>query len=238
MTHESAVLLVFLAAAPCLMAQEGRAADLGAVIDSLDVRYATRMKPLGRCGGSCPRRGCPPHPGRAQHADQFVRPRALVLLTAFNDRATPDPCGPASTTATIACVRPHSGGSSAFPIPAHRHAARRAEHRAGGVCRPALVRASPRFRLTHGSRRRSRTRWVEGWTSFRSASLRRSASTALLYAVPGDCVLAALEGPLQMMRWLALGGLGIAGRSGHRIPDERAAGGGARGTGGAVPAWG
>lgn len=91
MSTRSILALVLLLLAPAAGAQTGRAPDLKAQIAALSsLDYATRMNAARQIRRVAAGEAVPALTEAAKsHPDEYVRFRALVLLTAFNDRSTP-----------------------------------------------------------------------------------------------------------------------------------------------------
>jgi HEAT repeat protein len=142
------------------------------------------------------------------HKDQFVRFRALVLLTAFNDPRTPDVVhevvtNPNDRLRTVAYMH-YEHHPSASMIPSLLQALEREESE---FVRPALVRAL----AAQGNDPRIReTLLVEvgrGQDFFRSAVIEALGDYRATYAVEPLLGIARLSGPLQTDAVIALGKL-------------------------------
>ena len=142
------------------------------------------------------------------HTDQFVRFRALVLLTAFNDSRTPAlvrevASNPNDRLRTVAYMY-FEHHPSVAEVPALLRALEREESE---FVRPALVRAL----AAQGSDPRVReTLLVEvgrGQDFFRSAVIEALGDYRATYAVEPLTNIARLDGPLQVDAVIALGKL-------------------------------
>jgi hypothetical protein len=148
------------------------------------------------------------------HSDQFVRYRALVLLTAFNDRGTPDLMRSLLTDRNDRVREIAYRWFERHPDPGLTEtllAALNTEQ--AEFVRPALIRA---VAVLPSDERLQRALTIEagrGLDFFRSAVIQALGEHRATYAVPTIASVAATDGPLQDDAVLALG----------RIGDRRAA---------------
>ena len=142
------------------------------------------------------------------HNDQFVRFRALVLLTAFNDSRTPRivdevASNPNDRLRTVAYMY-YEHHPSAAAVPSLLKALEREESE---FVRPALIRAL----AAHGTDQRVRERLLvevgRGQDFFRSAVIEALGDYRATYALEPLMAIARLDGPLQVDAVIALGKL-------------------------------
>ena len=145
------------------------------------------------------------------HRDEFVRYRALVLLTSFNDREDRRPDARAAARSQrspargrVPVARAASGARDVVG------AAGGAADRAGGVRPAALVRALAALGNDPQVQRALVAELAAGSTSSAAPSSKRSASDRAAYAVDAIAAVAKLDGPLQDDAVLALGRIGGA----------------------------
>lgn len=186
------------------------AEDIQAAIDSLgNLDFPTRMN-ASRALRRAPAPDVAPALIRAveSHKDQYVRFRALVLLTAFNDSRTADLVREMSTNVndrlrTVAYMY-YEHHPTAAMVPALLKALDREDSE---FVRPALVRAL----AAQGSDPRVReTLLVEvgrGQDFFRSAVIEALGDYRATYALEPLMAIARLTGPLQSDAVIALGKL-------------------------------
>ncbi len=209
--------LMVLAAALCASAQSLSDADLKRHIDSLsDFNYATRMT-AARMIRRVPAASVVPAlavSARA-HPDEFVRYRALVILTSFNDGGT------AALMRTLIADRNDRVREVVYRW-FERHpsadltdallAALSAEQ--SEFVRPALIRAVAALPANERVQRALLGEIGRGFDFFRSAVVSALGDHRATYAVDAIAALATSEGTLQDDAVLALG----------RIGDRRALG--------------
>ena len=152
----------------------------------------------------------PPSLGRGRaHADGYVRFRALVLLSGFNDPRTHEVMVPASTIRTTACATvayayfEHNPDAAILPAPARRPS----QEEDREFVRPALTRALAAYADDPGARD-AEALVMQGQDSSAARSSRRSATTRGAYALAPITKVAKLEGPLQDDAVLAIGKIG------------------------------
>lgn len=205
------VLLIALAAAIPLAAQEPAAADLRRSIDNLAAfDYATRTnaaRTLRRTAAA----SAVPALGQAVrgHSDQFVRYRALVLLTAFNDPATLD------LMRSVIADRNDRVREIAYrwferhPDPRLTETLLTALNtEQAEFVRPALIRAIAVLPSDERVQRALTTEAGRGLDFFRSAVIEALGEHRATYAVQPLMSVAVTEGPLQDDAVLALGRIG------------------------------
>lgn len=208
------LLILVLAAAPATArAQEARAGDLKTSIDRLSAfdfparMYAARML-----------RRMPPVevvPALAQaargHSDQFVRYRALILLTAFNDRGTPELLRELLTDRNdrVREVAYRWYEQNPDPRLTSTLLASLVTEQAEFV-RPALIRALAALGANPEVQRALIAEAGRGLDFFRSAVVEALGEHRATYAVETLAAIVAMEGPLQDDATLALGRIGGA----------------------------
>lgn len=143
------------------------------------------------------------------HADQFVRYRALIVLTSFNDRGTGD------LVRTLLVDRNNRLREVAFkwlqqyPDPAMRFPLLSAlQTEAGEFVRPALVAALAALGDDPDVRRAMIGEVTRGLDFFRSAAIDALGHHRAAYAVEAIGAVALIDGPLQSDAVLALGRIG------------------------------
>ena len=160
----------------------------------------------------------------AEHADGYVRYRALVLLTGFNDPRTSDAMRESLRVRTIACARSPTASSSTIPIARMcRELLAALDKEQAEFVRPALVRALAAHGAASTIRALSR-RWSakseRGEDFFRSAVIEALGDYKALYAF--DALVDGREA-----RWPAAGRCGAGAREDRRQARARDAGGAA-----------
>ena len=198
-------------AGPCLVAQEGPAVDLTRSIDSLSAfDYATRMNAARAVRRAAPSAAVAALTRAVRgHTDQFVRHRALVLLTSFNDPATPllmrsligDRNDRVRETAYRWFERRPDPGLAETLLTALN--TEQAE-----FVRPALIRAVAALPSDDRVQRALTAEAGRGLDFFRSTVIEVLGEHRAAYAVPAVAAVADLEGPLQDDAVLALGRIG------------------------------
>jgi len=192
------------------------AAQLKAAIDSLGkLDYATRTSASRTVRRAPPAQAVPALlQAVSEHADGYVRYRALVLLTGFNDPRTKDAMREALSTPND---RLRAVAYSFFehnPDPGLLTQFLGAlEKEQGEFVRPSLVRAVAALAATTGAdatrARQALLREVaRGEDFFRSAVIEALGDHKALYAVDALSAIAKLDGPLQDDAALALGKIG------------------------------
>jgi HEAT repeat protein len=190
------------------------AAQLTAAIDKLgDLDYATRT-----AASRTVRRTAPNQAVLAllravdEHPDGYVRYRALVLLTGFNDPRTKD-----AMRASIASPndRLRAVSYSFFEHNPDRsmtaELTKALDQEQGEFVRPALVRAAAALAVQEPAMRPAVLREVNrGEDFFRSAVIEALGDYKAAYAFDALVAVAKLEGPLQDDAALALGKIGDA----------------------------
>jgi HEAT repeat protein len=191
------------------------AAQLTAAIDKLgDLDYATRT-----AASRTVRRTAPDQAVLAllravdEHPDGYVRYRALVLLTGFNDPRTKD--------AMRASLQSPNDRLRAVSYSFFEHNPDRSmtadltaalEKEQGEFVRPALVRAAAALAVQEPAIRPSVLREVNrGEDFFRSAVIEALGDYRAAYAIDALVAVAKLDGPLQDDAALALGKIGDKG---------------------------
>lgn len=205
------VLLVIRAAVPCLVAQEGPAVALKRAIDSLSAfDYATRMNAARQVRRAAPPDAVPSLVLAVRgHSDEFVRYRALVLLTAFNDRATPDLMRSLLDDRNDRVREVAYHWFERHPDPGLTEtllAALNTEQ--AEFVRPALIRAVAALPSDARLERALTTEVGRGLDFFRSAVIEALGEYGAAYAVPAIRSVATLDGPLQDDAVLALARIG------------------------------
>jgi HEAT repeat protein len=146
----------------------------------------------------------------AEHADGYVRYRALVLLTGFNDPRTKDAMRESLKSPND---RLRAAGYSFFEHNPDRAIAPdflvALDKEQGEFVRPALVRAVAALGADDARVRQAVTREVtRGQDFFRSAVIEALGDYKALYAFDAITAVAKLNGPLQEDAALALGKIG------------------------------
>jgi hypothetical protein len=209
-------LLLALTTAVAAAAQQPSAPDLKTAIDSLGAfQYPVRMN-AARAIRRVPAPQAVPALVAAVkgHADQFVRYRALVLLTAFNDRGTPDLLRGLLSDRNDRVREVVYRYFEAHPEPAMAPtlvAALQTEQ--AEFVRPALVSALAALGSDPQVQRALITEAGRGLDFFRIAVIEALGEHRAAYAVETIAAAVTLEGPLQDDAVIALG----------RIGDTRAA---------------
>jgi HEAT repeat protein len=203
------VLIVLAAIAAA--AQEKAAADLARNIDALSAfDYPTRMN-AARMVRRMPASEAIPALSRAvrTHTDQFVRYRALVLLTSFNDPGT------GAIMRGLLADRNDRVREVAYrwferhPEPAlHDTLLAALNTEQAEFVRPALIRALAAHADTTAVERALLAEAGRGFDFFRSAVVAALGEHRATYAVKTIIPITALEGPLQDDAILALGRIG------------------------------
>ena len=145
----------------------------------------------------------------AEHADGYVRYRALVLLTGFNDPRTTDAMRDAIRSPNDRLRATAYSFFERHPDPAMVPSFVEAlDNEVGEFVRPALVRAL----AAHGSDARVQRVLVRevghGQNFFRSAVIEALGDYKALYAYDAIVAVAKLDGPLQVDGAIALGKIG------------------------------
>jgi HEAT repeat protein len=187
------------------------AAELKAAIDSLGaVDYDTRMK-AGRTVRRSPPALAIPALMQAvrEHADGYIRFKALVLLTGFPDPRTPDLMEEAMASPNDRLREVAYGYFEAHPAPAMIPRLLAAlEKEQGDFARPLLVRAL----AAQASDPRARDALIRdagrGLDYFRSTVIEAIGDYKVTAAIPTLVNIVKLEGPLQDDAALALGKMG------------------------------
>jgi HEAT repeat protein len=204
------VLFTLVLAVPAV-AQDKPATDLKRSIDSLAVfDYATRVNAARVVRRALPAEAVPALAQAVRgHSDQFVRYRALVLLTAFNDPKTPE------LMRTLLADR-----NDRVREVAYRWFERYPDARLTGpllaaldteqaeFVRPALIRALAVLPSDDRVQRALTAEAGRGLDFFRSAVIEALGEHRAAYAVQALLPVAATEGPLQDDAVLALGRIG------------------------------
>ncbi len=211
MTSRLPLLLIILAVALPAVAQEKPAADLKRSIDSLSVfDYATRMNAARVVRRTAPAEAVPALNAAVRgHSDQFVRYRALVLLTAFNDPATADLMRSLLTDRNDRVREIAYRWFERYPdsrITGALLAALDTEQ--AEFVRPALIRALAMLPVDDRVQRALTAEAGRGLDFFRSAVIEALGEHRATYAVQALISVAAIEGPLQDDAVLALGRIG------------------------------
>ena len=214
--RRTSVFFVILAAAIPGVAQEEPATDLKRSIDSLSAfDHGTRMNAARVVRRAAPAGAAPALVQAVRgHSDQFVRYRALVLLTAFNDRGTPDLMRSLLTDRNDRVRETAYRWFERHPDPGLTEtllAALNTEQ--AEFVRPALIRAVAVLPSDERVQRALTTEAGRGLDFFRSAVIEALGEHRATYAVQTIASVAAADGPLQDDAVLALG----------RIGDRRAA---------------
>ena len=201
------VVLLFAAAA----AAGPSAADLTPHIDSLSAfDYSTRMN-AARMLRRAPAADAVPALAAAarRHPDQFVRYRALVLLTSFNDPGTPDLMrsliadrNDRVREVAYRWFERHPDEGLTLPLLAAL------ETEQAEFVRPALVRAVAALPGDEAVQRALVAEIGRGFDFFRSAVIDVLGQRRAVYAVDAIAAVAASEGVLQDDAILALGRIG------------------------------
>lgn len=211
MTSRLPLVLIILAVALPAVAQEKPAADLKRSIDSLSVfDYATRMNAARVVRRTVPADAVPALNAAVRgHSDQFVRYRALVLLTAFNDPATADLMRSLLTDRNDRVREIAYRWFERYPDPRITGALLAAlDTEQAEFVRPALIRALAMLPVDDRVQRALTAEAGRGLDFFRSAVIEALGEHRATYAVQALISVAAIEGPLQDDAVLALGRIG------------------------------
>jgi len=203
--------LIILAAGLPLVAQESPAADLKRSIDSLSAfDYAMRMNAARVVRRAASADAVPALVQAVRgHSDQFVRYRALVLLTAFNERGTPDLMRSLLSDRNDRVREIAYRWFERHPDPGLIEtllAALNTEQ--AEFVRPALIRAVAVLPSDERVERALTTEAGRGLDFFRSAVIEALGEHRATYAVETIASVAATDGPLQDDAVLALGRIG------------------------------
>ena len=188
------------------------AADLKAAIDTLgDLDYGVRTNAARTVRRSAAAQAVPAlMQAVSEHRDGYVRYRALVLLTGFNDPRAKDSMREAIASANdrlrAAAYGWFEHNPDASMVPSLLDAL---EKEQGEFVRPALVRA---VAAAGGSDARARQAIVRdvtrGQDYFRSAAIEALGDYKALYAFDAITAVAKLDGPLLVDAAVALGRIG------------------------------
>jgi hypothetical protein len=207
------LLTLTLAAAGSAAAQQAPSADIKSSIDRLgNFDYATRMN-AARAIRRVPAAQAVPALAAAarSHADQFVRYRALVLVTGFNDRGTPDLMKSLMRDRNDRVREVAYRWFAAKPEPAMAAAliallqAEQAE-----FVRPALISALAAIGSDPQVQRALTTEAGRGLDFFRIGVIEALGERRAAYAVDTIAAAVQLDGPIQDDAVLALGRIGGA----------------------------
>ncbi|OFW14392.1 MAG: hypothetical protein A3H29_06530 [Acidobacteria bacterium RIFCSPLOWO2_02_FULL_67_21] len=208
-------MVALIAAAPspavCIADAQQTSPALKQHVDSLSsFDYATRTNAARMI-----RRGAPADAVSALadavrgHADQFVRSRALVLLTGFNDPGTPDLMRSLLRDRNDRIREVVYRWFERHPDPALAESLVAAlETEQSEFVRPALVRAVAALPGNETARRALLAEIGRGFDFFRSAVIEALGDYRAAYAADALAAVAALDGPLQDDAILALGRIG------------------------------
>lgn len=191
-----------------------QAVDLTRHIDNLSaLDYATRTAAAQRVRRAPAEEVVPALMAAVrEHADQFVRYRALVLLTSFNARETPDLVRSLLTDRNDRVREVAYRWLERHPDPAVRQMFLAGlETEQAEFVRPALVRAIAALPPDEFVERALLAEVGRGLHFFRSAVIEALGEQRAAYAVEAIASVAVLDGPLQDDAVLAIG----------RIGDER-----------------
>jgi HEAT repeat protein len=205
-----ATVLILLAAISAI-AQEKAVADLTRNIDALSAfDYPTRMNAARMVRRTAASEAVPALSRAVRtHTDQFVRYRALVLLTSFNDPGT------GAIMRGLLADRNDRVREVAYrwferhPEPAlHDTLLAALNTEEAEFVRPALIRALAAHADTMAVERALLAEAGRGFDFFRSAVIAALGEHRATYAVKTIIPITALEGPLQDDAILALGRIG------------------------------
>jgi HEAT repeat protein len=207
----SAAVVIVLLAAICSAAQETATPELARHIDALSAfDYATRTN-AARMIRRAAATAAVPALSRAvrMHADQFVRYRALVLLSSFNDPGT------GAIMRGLIADRNDRVREVAYrwferhPEPAlHNTLLAALNTEQAEFVRPALVRALAAHADTEIVQRALVAEAGRGLDFFRSAVIEALGEQHATYAVNAIVPIVSLDGPLQDDAIVALGRIG------------------------------
>jgi HEAT repeat protein len=187
------------------------AAQLGAAIDKLgDLDYATRTNASRLVRRTAAAQAVPALlQAVAEHRDGYVRYRALVLLTGFNDPRTKDAMRASlkSPNDRLRAVAYSFFEHNPDPAMAADFVAA-LDKEQGEFVRPALVRALAALGSDEGVRRALVREVGRGEDFFRSAVIEALGDYKAAYAFDAVTAVAKLDGPLQDDAALALGKMG------------------------------
>jgi HEAT repeat protein len=205
--------IVLAAAIPAAAQAPARPADLKTQISQLaSLDYAVRMN-AARLVRRAPAAAAVPALVEAvnNHADQFVRYRALVVLTSFNDRGTGDLMRTLLTDRNDRLREVAYKWLEQHPDPAMRFPLLSAlQTEQAEFVRPALVAALAALGEDPEVQRVLTAEVSRGLDFFRSAAIDALGRHRAAYAVDAIAAVAADEGPLQHDAVLALGRIGGA----------------------------
>ena len=144
-----------------------------------------------------------------RHADEFVRYRALIVLTSFNDRSTPE------LMRTLLQDR-NDRVRGCIPVVSNETPSRRSVHRSSrrstrnnrSSCGPLSIRAVAALPSNDAVRRALVAEIGRGFDFFRSAVIDALGDYRATYAVDAITAVALADGPLQDDAVLALGRIG------------------------------
>jgi len=206
-----AVSSIILLAAVSAAAQDSAATDLARNIDALSAfDYGTRMNAARMVRRTAASEAIPALSRAVRtHTDQFVRYRALVLLSAFNDPGT------GATMRGLLPDRNDRVREVAYrwferrPEPAlHETLLAALNTEQAEFVRPALIRALAAHADNMAVERALLAEAGRGFDFFRSAVIQALGEHRATYAVKTIIPITALEGPLQDDAILALGRIG------------------------------
>ena len=209
----SLALVLTLASAVSGGAQQPSSPDLKASIDRLgNFDYATRTI-AARSIRRVPASQAMPALVQAvrTHQDEFVRYRALVLVTAFNDRGTPDLMRSLFRDRNDRIREVAYRWFAAYPEPAMSRALLTSlQSEQAEFVRPALVAALAAIGNDPQVQAALIAEAGRGFDFFRIAVIEALGERRALYAVEAIAAAAKLDGPIQDDAVLALGRIGGA----------------------------
>ena len=212
MRFRLSIAIVLLVAATGPAAGQGApAAELSRAVDSLaNFDYPTRTT-AARQLRRAPASGVVPIPAAAVrgHADEFVRYRALVVLTSFNDRGTPDLMRTLLADQNDRVREVAYRWFERYPDPALTMpllAALNTEQ--SEFVRPVLVRAIAALPTNDAVQRALVAEIGRGFDFFRSAVIEALGDYRATYAIDAISAIAIEDGSLQDDAVLALGRIG------------------------------
>jgi HEAT repeat protein len=206
-------LLLTLTTALAAAAQQPSVPDLKTAIDSLGAfQYPVRMNAARAIRRADAQQAVPALVAAVKgHTDQFVRYRALVLLTAFNDRGTPDLMrsllGDRNDRVREVVYRYFAAKPEPAMAPALLAALQTEQ---AEFVRPALVSALAALGNDPQVQRALVAEAGRGLDFFRIAVIEALGERRAAYAVDTIAEAAKLEGPLQDDAVIALGRIGDA----------------------------